>query len=152
MNKGSDDISKKYLLILPCSERKKLTVRDVAIDLYDGQFFRVLRNNMPTNLDVLILSAKYGLIKSDKRIEYYDQIMSTTRAQELAEAVKLKLSKILRENSYNCVFVNLGKTYILALEKSKEILDNHNVYWARGQIGERSHQLKEWLNAIRAKE
>jgi hypothetical protein len=152
MNKMSDDISKKYLLILPCSKRKKQILRAIAFDMYDGQFFRVLRKNMPTNLDVFILSARYGLIKSDEYIEYYDQIMSVTRALELAEAVNVKLSKILRENSYNGVFVNLGKTYILALEKSRELLENHNVYWAKGQIGERSYRLKKWLTEIGANE
>ena len=123
MDKILGGAHRKYLLILSCSERKKAIPKAEALDLYDGQFFRILRKNMPPKLDVLILSAKYGLIKSDEYIEHYDQIMSITRAEELAEAVKTRLSKIMEANCYNGVFVNLGKTYMIALERSKEILD-----------------------------
>ncbi|MHA1280278.1 MAG: peroxide stress protein YaaA, partial [Candidatus Helarchaeota archaeon] len=52
------------------------------------------------------------------------------------------------KKDYDYIAINLGKTYTLALEKSKEVLDGHNVYWIDGQIGERLHKLKGWLNKI----
>jgi len=141
---------KKYLLILPCSKRKKRISNAYAIDVYDGPFYRVVRKNRPENLDILILSAKYGLIRYNERISYYDQIMTVRRSEELANAVYIKLKGLLKINHYDHVFINLGKTYLLALEKSKNILSGYNVYWANGHIGERLHQLKNWLKSIGA--
>lgn len=62
--------NKKYLLILSCSKTKKNIDRTPAIELYDGMYYKVLKKNYPTNanLDILILSAKYGLIESNELI------------------------------------------------------------------------------------
>ena len=142
---GKDE---KYLLILPCSKRKNSLSKASALDLYNGPFYQVLRKNMPTNLDTLILSAKYGLISSKDTISYYDQIMTPERARELSTEITAKLEKILINGCYDEIFINLGKTYMLALEESENILDEYNVYWGSGQIGERLHQLKTWLQII----
>lgn len=152
MNKNHKDKNKKYLLILPCSKQKKELYSTCAIDLYDGPFYRVVRKNQPKDLDILILSAKYGLISSDNLISHYDQIMTPNRAEELANEIMVKLEIIFTNEDYNEVFINLGKKYMIALDESKNILDEHNVNWANGQIGERLHQLKTWLIAIKAKE
>ncbi len=152
MNKNQKDKNKKYLLILPCSKQKKELYGTSALELYDGPFYRVVRKNQPQNLDILILSAKYGLIRSDNLISHYDQIMTPKRAEELANEIMMKLERTFRNEDYDEVFINLGKNYMLALDGSKNILDEHNVNWANGQIGERLHQLKTWLNIIRAKE
>ncbi len=142
----------KYLLILPCSKQKKELYSACALELYDGPFYRVVRKNQPKNLDILILSAKYGLISSDNLISYYDQIMTPKRAEELDSEIMAKLERIFVIEDYEEVFINLGKNYMPALDGSKNILDEHNANWANGQIGERLHQLKIWLNTIRAKE
>lgn len=152
MNNNQKDKNKKYLLILPCSKQKKELYSTCALDLYDGPFYRVVRKNQPKNLDILILSAKYGLISSDNLISYYDQLMTPKRAEELANEIMVKLERTFRNEDYNEVFINLGKKYMLALDGAKNILDEHNVNWANGQIGERLHQLKIWLSTIKAKE
>ena len=121
-----------------------------AIYLYDGPFYRMIRKNKPENLDILILSAKYGLIKHNEKISNYEQIMTVERAKELANSVYIKLEEIFKINYYDQIFINLGKTYLIALEKSKTMLSRYNVYWANGQIGERLHQLKNWLESINA--
>ena len=139
---------KKYLLILPCSKQKKPVSKAPALELYDSPFYRVVRKAKPPNLDILILSAKYGLISSNESISYYDQMMTAERAEELASEIIMKLEKSLRYGSYDEIFINLGKTYMLALDDGKNMLDEYNVYWASGQIGERSHQLKTWLQMI----
>ncbi len=143
--------NKKFLLILPCSKQKKELYGVHALELYDGPFYRVLKKNKPKNLDILILSAKYGLISSEESISYYDQIMTIERAEELSNKVIVKLDEKLKDECYNNIFINLGKTYMLALKDSRSLLDEYNVYQASGQIGERLHQLKNWLTTIRAK-
>jgi len=148
MSGGVKNHKKRYLLILSCSKRKKLVSKAPALELYDGPFYRVLRKNMPPNLDVLVLSAKYGLINSDKIISHYDQMMTVEKAEELVDEVKTKLENFLKNNNYNKIFINLSGIYLIALKKSEELLDKNNVYWAKGQIGERLHQLKSWLADI----
>jgi len=150
MNKEVKNQGKKYLLILSCSKKKKRIFNTYAINLYDGPFYRMVRKNRLENLDILILSAKYGLIKYDKEISYYDQIMTIERAKELVDDVYVKLKRMLEMNHYEQIFINVGKTYMLAMEKSKQMLTKYNVYWANGQIGERLHQLKNWLKLIGA--
>jgi hypothetical protein len=76
--------------------------------------------------------------------------MTVKRAEELANDVGTKLEETLKNNHYDCIFINLGKMYTLALEKSKRMLSRYDVYWADGKIGERLHQLKKWLESIGA--
>ncbi len=152
MKNRQKDINKKYLLILPCSKQKKKLYGTCALDLYDGPFYRVVRKNKPENLDIIILSAKYGLINSKKSISYYNQIMTIKRAKELSTEVMIGLEEIFRKEYYNEIFINLGKTYTLALDGSRNMLDKYNIHRASGQIGERLHQLKNWLIAIKTGE
>lgn len=136
------------MLILPCSKQKKQVSTAPALELYDGPFYRVLRKNMPLNLDVFILSAKYGLISSNKIISNYDQMMTLERAHELEDDISIELKEIFKKDQYDDIFINLGKIYMLALEKSENLLSRYNVTLADGQIGERLHQLKGWLTKI----
>src|SRR2546421_6537643 len=81
----------RYLLIIACSQRKRSDVDLLpAIDRYDGGNYRLLRKaqregNWPNGLNVLILSAKYGLIESSTLIADYNQRMNRARASELQE-------------------------------------------------------------------
>ena len=149
----------RYLLVIPCSKRKISSKDETipAIDLYNGPFYQTIKktfrqNGMLDNLDILILSAKYGLIPSNKMISNYDQIMTIERAKELKNHVTMEFKELLKDRYYTEIFINLGKTYTIALEESKNLLDDYNVYWGHGQIGERLHQLKTWLIAIKLKD
>lgn len=139
---------RNYLLILPCSKQKKKLNNTFAMDVYDGPFYRVVRINNSKNLSILILSARYGLISSNELISDYDQVMTDRRAEELSAGVLAELEKALRKTYYDEIFINLGRTYMLAFLESKYLLDEYNVSYASGQIGERLHQLKIWLQAI----
>ncbi|MDW7726578.1 MAG: hypothetical protein SCH70_05600 [Candidatus Methanoperedens sp.] len=138
----------------------KISSRDdkiPAIDLYNGPFYQTIKktfrqNGLPDNLDILILSAKYGLIPSNELISTYDQMMTSERAKELQNQVMVQFKELFKDKSYNEIFVNLGKTYTFALEESRNLLDDYNVSWGYGQIGERLHQLKTWLNVFNSKE
>jgi lipocalin len=148
MKRETINEDKRYLLILSCSKRKKRVSEVCAMKLYDGPFYKVIRKSKPKNLDILILSAKYGLISSKDTISYYDQTMTPEKAKELSTEITEKLEKIFRNRYYEEIFINLGKTYMLALEEPKNMLGGYNVYQASGQVGERLHQLKTWLQKI----
>ncbi len=138
------------LLILACSNRKRTdTTALPAIERYDGVNFQVLKKlqreqKFPNDLDVLILSAKHGLIRPNTPIECYDQKMTRARATELATPVSKSLDRLLQRKKYSDIFINLGKIYLAALAQSHE-LPKHKPLYASGGIGSKMKQMKEWV-------
>lgn len=140
----------RYLLIISCSQRKRTDPEPMpAIERYDGVNFRMLRRlrrqgELPANLDILIVSAKYGLLRGDDAITWYDQRMTRQRALELQASTSNNLDGILRTATYQEIFVNLGKDYMPTLRNSKAILGTKTIY-AAGGIGRKMAQMKEWI-------
>ena len=139
------------LLIVSCSKTKKHLDSVPAIDLYDGQAYRVMRKNSPKHLEVLIISAKYGLLRSTDIISYYDQVLTVSRAWEMQGHVSNGIRNILSSVNPARVFISLGFPYGLAI--SHELIDfldtRFDLRIASGPIGKRLHQLKEWLESLR---
>ncbi len=145
----------QYLLVLACSSRKSAKAGPVrAIDLYDGVNYRVVRKAQrngfwPAALQLVILSAKYGLLDPQAFIESYDQRMTRERALALQRQVGAELDAILRQQHFNEVFVNLGQCYLLAVATSQELPGlAERAHYATGGIGERMAQMKGWLIQI----
>jgi hypothetical protein len=143
------------LLILSCSQRKAASRGRVpALDRYDGPAFRILRKFLreaaADDPIVLILSAKYGLIDSAKRIPDYDCRMSMSRAKELRPAVLEGLSRVLRSRHWGAIGLCLGKVYRAALEGMEPLLpeDAHVEILGGGQ-GQRLANLRRWLRCER---
>ena len=151
---------KNNLLIISCSQRKVSTPGLIpAIDLYDGPTYRTLRQfwpdgHPPLNLDVVIISAKYGLLRCQQLIENYDQRMTMERAEKLRPEVQARLKALIQDKrecpfslgAYDQVFINLGKTYMQTLE---------GFHWgllstleASGGIGQKTSQMKAWLERM----
>jgi hypothetical protein len=102
-----------------------------------------------SSLDVLILSAKYGLLTADTPIEKYDQRMTQERALQLQRIVAEELDDRLTSIRYDEVFVNLGQMYQVALALSLELpCLGARVHYARGGIGEKMAQMKRWLHLV----
>lgn len=131
-------VSKERLLILSCSQRKKCE-RAMAIDLYDGPAFRVVRKYLKTRdgVDVKILSAKYGLIGQNEVIDTYDQKMTPENTAKYRKRYSRE-AKILR-NAYKDVFIFGGKTYL-------SVMKAPNFKYSEGNQGEKLKLLKAWLN------
>jgi cytoplasmic iron level regulating protein YaaA (DUF328/UPF0246 family) len=106
----------------------------------------------PHALDVLILSAKYGLIKPHELIDNYDLQMTRERAVMLQPTVSAELDKHLGQTEYRELFVNLGKNYLLAIADSKELSNAaRRLYVAAGGIGKKASQMRTWLRACASK-
>ena len=142
----------KHLLILACSSRKHTIMGDVtAWDLYDGIAFRGVKKAQretwfPNDVDILILSAKHGLIHPTRKITFYDQQM--TRVLAACQAVHncAFLRRFLRTRSYMEVFVNAGQTYLTALQPIETWLPHGiTLTVASGGIGRKMQQMKAWL-------
>jgi hypothetical protein len=137
------------LLIMSCSKTKKRLENVSAIDLYDGQAYRVIKKSLPDNIEILIISAKYGPIRSTEIISYYDQVMTVARAAELRSNVENAIRNVIRNHIPEKIFISLGFPYNLAV--SEELMgfldENFYLQVAHGPIGKRLHQLKVWLEA-----
>ena len=144
-------MSDKCLLILSCSQKKDSSAGTMRA--FDRYHFDVLKKAQregyfPPNLDMLILSAKYGLITPDTPIEYYDFAMTDDRARELQQSVSAELDRHLQQNDYREIFVNLGARYLIAIAKSHEIRNqSQRVLYAEGKIGIRKGAMKRWICA-----
>jgi hypothetical protein len=141
-----------YLLIVTCSQRKR-SDRELlpALERYDGVFFRILRKALreghwSDTLDVLIISAKYGLLELDTVIENYDLRMTVTQAKQLQPVVTPLLIKRVTALTYTEIFLNVGKTYYEAIEGwSTALPHDTTVIHASGGIGQRAQQMRHWL-------
>lgn len=137
----------KKLLIIACSKRKSLFAKRLrAFDLYDGVIYRVIKKfpkRVLDNYDVVIISAKYGLINPNDIIETYDLKMTNKIAAFMKEEVSKKIEKLF-DRSYKKIIVCLGKTYLSSIEDT--FLKDQRVFIVPGGIGSKMKNLKKILN------
>ena len=145
---------KKYLLILGCSNRKNpIQTKVKPLDLYDGVNYRVLKKffrkcGKPKNLEILIISAKYGLLKMDDMIEYYDEKMTIQRANVLHDSIMKRLKKFLEGKKFDEVHLNMGKTYLKAIEGYENLFHGSKIIYDPRGIGCKMQSMKIWLEKI----
>ena len=137
----------RRLLIVSCSKTKRKLKNAPAMEVYDGPVYKILRKNLKQNIDILIISAKYGLIKQDQLISYYDLQMTDEIAESFRNELTATLSKIINNNSYEEIFIELGKTYQRSIDFKKLEFNNQNLIFDNGTIGMRLHNLKKWLES-----
>nr|WP_052568889.1 DUF6884 domain-containing protein [Ktedonobacter racemifer] len=124
-----------------------------AIERYTGGVYKSIKKARregywPAETDILIISAKYGLISGDTPIEMYDQKMTRDRAVELQKEVSSSLDVLLQERNYNQIFLNLGSIYLQSITLSSEIdraRQSGRLQEVAGEIGMRLRQTKYWL-------
>ena len=161
------------LLILACTATKRHDLAPLpALQRYDGPSFRTVRRWRTLNpydaerLDVLILSARLGLITADAPIEDYDQRMTQQQAVALQPAVSVALQLFFELHSpYAATLIHLGQDYLSALapdlgngldtaERARQIhtwlatlagVQPGIVTLTAGGIGTRLGQIKRWL-------
>lgn len=144
----------RRLLIIGCSMRKLPVEGHMrAWSLYDGVVYRMLKRmqregEFPADVDVVILSARYGLIRPATLINSYDQKMTCDRAREQAAQNRSLLRSIMSAESYREVFASLGQTYMEAIEPVSDWLPQRASFRAaQGGIGSKMGELKIWLTA-----
>lgn len=138
------------LLIQGCSKSKNSTDSAVpALDLYSGFFFKIIKkaireNEFDERIDILILSAEYGLIEERTEIQWYDRRMDTERATELALSVSESLQN-RNIDKYDSIIINVGQDYEKALPELGP-LTSANIYRIKGEgIGVKGHKLKQLI-------
>jgi len=105
---------KKTLVITSCSKtKKKIRKKIKAIERYKGQMFcMTVKFANQNNYDILILSAKYGVLKPNDKIGYYNkQINNQNDIFNLKPKVITKLSKIIENENYEKIIIIMGEKY-----------------------------------------
>jgi len=135
------------LLVQGCSKSKKPASEPVeAFELYSGYYYKIIKkairhDEFDENIDICILSAEYGLLDIDDKIETYDRKMSRERADELQSDVVPELEARVQNGGYETVIMNLGKTYRRAVAGIDSRVDA-TIKTIDGSLGERGHELK----------
>jgi cytoplasmic iron level regulating protein YaaA (DUF328/UPF0246 family) len=141
------------LLVQSCSATKnQVTEPTRALDVYDGYFFRIIKKAkregaFDSDIDICILSAKYGIIDAEDGIKTYDQRMTPSRAEELRESVTDDIRKRVEEKEYGEVVLNLGKDYLRAVDGLSGRCDVDISTVQGGGIGEKGKQLKRFVRS-----
>jgi len=139
------------IVITACSQSKKASEDLIpAIQRYDGPSFRLLRkyiNKGPDDLDIFILSAKFGLLTYQTEIPFYDQTLNKKRVEDLSIlALDQARELIYCKHRNREIFVNLGKTYLEAFQPAlNQIADLNSLTVASGSSGRRLSELHDWL-------
>lgn len=141
-----------HYLLLSCSSKKNLIHTPVkAINLYNGVFFSVYKNalrsnpRIKSNIKLLIISAKYGLIEDADLISYYDQKMTAHIASLQRNDNTAKLKALVENDKPQSLIVVMGKTYLQSLDLSAITIPTQII---NGEIGVMLHGLKEWLDTV----
>lgn len=145
----------RRLLILACGATKRHDPGLLpGIERYTGPPFRTLRATLRA-LDaadhpvIFILSAQYGLIRSETGILDYDLRLTEDRADALQSQVRHTLNETLITGPYAQTFINLGRDYLAALSLEPEMIAHLGVItYAKGGIGTRMAQMKAWLLGV----
>lgn len=140
----------RNLLIISCSKRKVVGRADTALQVYDGPVYRVLRKRISymdaAQVQIFIVSAKYGFISAETVIESYERKITAERAAQLNMTILDNLQGILNSGNYRKVFINLGSTYSAAIRGIERILPpGVEIGYACGGIGQRTSQTIRWL-------
>lgn len=141
---------RKRLLIIGCSDKKEPVTGFVpALNLYKGPNYLSLKklkrtNEFPPDVQIVIISAKYGMLFPDQLIRYYNQKMTPARADELKSELKRKLEPYLHEKKFDECFINLGQIYRESLVKV-QFPPNLKIINANGRIAEKRADMLAWL-------
>lgn len=141
------------LLVQSCSATKQRVENPVpALDLYDGYFFRIIKkavraDSLQPGLDILILSAKHGVVEPEDKITYYDQRMDAERAAALNAEVITSISQKVTANDYEKVWINVGKDYRRATEGIEDAVDVPVAYINGSGIGMKGKRLKRLVSS-----
>lgn len=137
------------LLVQSCSKSKNQRHSPgSAFDIYDGYYYRIIKKArgdgaFAEDIDLCILSAKYGLLDPTDEISVYDRRMDKERAAELCPDVSAGLRNRVTDAGYDRVVVNTGTPYRAAIDTESIPVP---VYDVPGDgLGKKGHYLKRFV-------
>lgn len=118
----------RALLIVCCSATKSSQIKSIpALLRYLGKTFLFLKhlfleNSWPIHVDLLIVSAKFGLVKPEQLIPFYEQQIT----QETVSQTEQMIDDQIENQEFNYVecFLNLPKLYLSAIKSVESALQS----------------------------
>lgn len=145
-------MSGRPLLLIACSRRKAAGLRrGRAWDIYDGALYRVLkklfreRPDVTDSVEILIVSAKYGVVPADRRITTYDERLTPALVRRRGRFWADRLRRAVAGRRFSDVHVNLGRDYLRVLPDLSGVFPDAGIEWAAGGIGRRCAQTRRWI-------
>jgi hypothetical protein len=139
------------LLIVACSQRKRSDKGLLpAIERYDGPVFNMTRRYLrqqqePSNTDILVLSAKYGLIDAQCLIPDYDQKLSPNIDNKFFEQVNVSLQEKFANNNYRSICIGMSQNYYKVLAPYNFSAYSPEIIQVIGGHGNLLSGLHKWL-------
>lgn len=151
--------SPKNLLIISCSGTKSIQSDKslLAIKRYLGNSFFLLKSILlsskwPKNLELIIISAKYGLLSPLDYIPYYEQQITSDKVSELQNLIKSQITekKIIQKKYIEC-FMNLSQYYFQSITDLHNLLKERGckIYWEEKQrLDKRNDTMMTWIASL----
>ncbi|WP_287586269.1 hypothetical protein [Candidatus Borrarchaeum sp.] len=118
----------RALLVVSCSATKSSQINSIpALLRYLGKTFLFLKhllleNSWPTHVDLLIVSAKFGLVKPKEPIPFYEQQLTPETVSTTEQKIDDQIEN--QELEYVECFVNLPKLYLKAIKSLENALQS----------------------------
>lgn len=106
MDRNIFSLFRDYLLIIESSKIKTNVSNPApAIELYNDSIYRTIRKmdkkgSLPKNIQILIISTKYGLLGAYDLIEKYNPKISKKRAEKLKKGITKKFTLFLKNKNF----------------------------------------------------
>ena len=128
-----------------------------AEDGYRGPMFQVIskakRENLwSANLKLGIISAKYGFIRGDDKIENYDLRMTKEIAFQIRPKVLEKIRRYDERESFSFIYVLMGKDYLLSVDGLENIVETTVRIENMGGLGLGQRKLLNFLLKLKERE
>lgn len=141
----------RKIVITSCSQRKKTNENLLpAIERYDGPHFYLLRKFLKQSaddLEIYILSAKFGLLAYKTKIPFYEQKLTKEQSADLSVIALAQINQIFKKSKKQKeIFVNLGSLYLEAFEPAlSRISKTNSITYAKGSSGRRLAEMYDWI-------
>ena len=150
---GFSKNSPDYLLWKKKADELKINQMK-AEDAYRGPMFQVIRkakreNRWSSNLRLGIISAKYGFLRGDEKIEYYDERMTKSLAKRHRSSALEKIRNYHETESFSLIYVLMGKDYLISVDGLENIVDTKVKIENMGGLGIGQRKLVNFLLDIK---
>jgi len=152
--------SLKILLVISCGKKKAEELKNKkmkAEEAYRGPMFQVIRkakreNRWSSALKLGIISAKYGFLRGDEEIEFYDKRMTKPLARQYRSKILEKIRKYHEIESFSQIYVLMGRDYLISVEGLENIIDADVKIENMGGLGIGQRKLVNFLQEINERE
>lgn len=139
---------------MSCGIKKAKKLHNIklpAIKAYQGPIFQVIQKakregRWNSNISIGIISAKYGFLRENSLIEYYDKRMTRKLSNIHNPAVIQAITLWHEKERFHLLYVLMGMDYLNAVNGLKEAVDAEIIIENMGGLGIGQRKLKNFID------